>query len=269
MINPDLATVGELIRRHAQAEILPRFTHVSASAKPDGSLVTEADYALQQALAAELAGHWPEIPLLGEEMPEAEQRALLETAADGLWVLDPLDGTTNFAAGIPYFGVSLALLDAAGPRLGLIYDPIRDELFSAERGAGAWLNGTPLRTPQEDKPLRHCVAEIDFKRLPKTLAMRLASEHPYASQRNFGSSALDWCWLAASRFDLYLHGGQRLWDYAAAVLILREAGGTATTLQGDPIHTTALTPTSVVAAPSVERHRVWFSWLHGSDSLGG
>ena len=98
---------------------------------------------------------------------------------------------------------------------------------------GAWLNGTPLSL--EDEPqqsLDSCLATVDFKRLPATVATRLACEPPYASQRSIGSVALDWCWVAAHRVQVYVHGKQKLWDYAAGQLILQEAGGASADLDG-------------------------------------
>ena len=101
---------------------------------------------------------------------------------------------------------------------------------------GAWLNGARLGGAHAtDHPLRRAIACIDFKRLDRALAARLVAEPPFGSQRNFGSSCLEWCWLADGRFHIYPHGGQKLWDYAAASLVLSEAGGYAMTLDGEPV----------------------------------
>ena len=179
----------------------------------------------------------------------------------GLWILDPLDGTINFASGVPQFAVSLALLTAEGVQLGVIYDPCRDELFSAARGCGAELNGRPLRAPQQAPPLRECVAEIDLKRLNEALRVRLVREMPFRSQRNFGSGALDWAWLADGRYQLYLHGGQKLWDYAAGSLILAEAGGRATDLAGLPVYGASLETRPVVGATNTVLQQTWLEEL--------
>ncbi len=260
------------MRDAARAELLPRFAAREAAGpterigverfvKGDGSVVTAADHAMQARLTAELARRWPQYALLGEEMSGAAHASLMPQAQEGLWCLDPLDGTTNYAAGVPFFGVSLALLKIDGPVLGLVYDPLRDECFTAERGRGAWRNGVVLRTttaaPDE---LRRCLAVVDFKRLPRPLAAALGSAPPYGSQRNFGACSLEWCWLAAGRFHLYLHGGQKLWDYAAGSLIAAEAGIPATTLDGEPVFSFGLASRSVVAAvdrPSFERWAAW------------
>lgn len=252
-----LEKLETIIRELAQQEILPRFNQVSHSLKQDGSLVTEADTAMQAAVVQALHNNWPAYPLLGEEMPGAQQQALLDGDSEGLWVLDPLDGTSNFAAGIPIFSVSLALLVGGEVRLGLIYDPLRDECFSAIQGQGAWLNRVPLHPGVQRDRIDQCIAQLDLKRLPAPMAARLAAEHPFASQRNFGSGTLDWCWLAAGRSQLYAHGGQKLWDYLAGQLILREAGGKVTTFEGEPMFNHTLQPRSVMAAVNPELYSLW------------
>ena len=229
--------------------------------KRDGSLVTEVDEALQTALTRALAQRWPQFPLLGEEMEAAEQRRLLDEHAGGVWCLDPLDGTTNFATGLPFYSVSLALMVNGRAALGVVYDPQRRECFSAAAGEGAWLNGEALSLTQGEAALRDCVGVVDFKRLDKALAARLAQSGPYRSQRNLGSCALEWCWLAAGRAQLYLHGGMKLWDYAAGSLILAEAGGRSCTLDGEAVEVPEVIPRSVVAAVSDALFQQWREWL--------
>jgi len=259
---PALTDLRRLVRDAARTELLPRFSDVTRHVKTDGSLVTTADHAMQRRLQQELAEHWPAYALLGEEMGNDEQERLTRVAADGLWCLDPLDGTSNFAAGIPFFAVSLALLVEGRPALGLVYDPVRDECFSAARGQGARLNDVPLASPAAvADDLRRAIACVDFKRLDRALAARLAAGPPYGSQRNFGSSSLEWCWLADGRFHLYLHGGQKLWDYAAGNLILTEAGGTAATLAGEAVFRLGLASRSVVAARDSRLFSSWQTWL--------
>lgn len=261
-LQADLPMLRELVALAAAEELMPRFRHISHDLKADGSLVTEADLTMQGRLQRELASRYPAIQLLGEEMTTAEQQALLDRPEAALWCLDPLDGTSNFAAGIPYFAVSLALLVGGRPVLGLVYDPTRDECFSAIRGVGAWLGSVRLRTPA-GQGLENSIAMVDFKRLSAPLAARVASRPPFRSQRNFGASALDWCWLAAGRFQLYLHGGQRLWDFTAGSLILDEAGGSASNLQGEDVVQLddASRKQSVVAAVDPALYAAWFRWL--------
>jgi myo-inositol-1(or 4)-monophosphatase len=259
---PDLKVLRGLVRQCAQEELLPRFADVSRDHKHDGSVVTEADHVMQDRVQRELAAQWPGFAFLGEEMPAAEHARLTSQNDTGLWVLDPLDGTSNFAAGIPFFSVSLALLIGGRPELGIVYDPIRDEAFYAQRGVGAWLNGLSLGTRALlGLPLQRSIAVVDFKRLSGPLAAHLGATPPYGSQRNFGSSALDWCWLADGRFHVYLHGGQKLWDYAAGSLILTEAGGHAVTLKGEEVFTLALGSRSVIAARDPELFQTWRKWV--------
>jgi len=259
---PDLKVLRQLVRSCAQEELLPRFADVGRHIKRDGSIVTEADHAMQDRVQKELASQWPEYDFLGEEMPRRAQAALTTSGRAGLWVLDPLDGTSNFAAGVPFFSVSLALLIDGRPEIGLIHDPIRDECFMAQRGRGAWLNGLSMGTQVPVRlPLARSIAVVDFKRLDPALAAKLGGEPPFGSQRNFGSSALDWGWLADGRFHVYLHGGQKLWDYAAGILILTEAGGQAVTLDGGEVFSGGLDPRSVVAARDPELFQTWKAWV--------
>jgi len=242
--------------------------------KGDGSLVTDADKAMQHGLQAALAQQWPHISFVGEEMDDAEQRRILasltangssDSPAKAYWCLDPLDGTTNFAAGIPFFSVSLALIENGQVALGVVYDPIRRECFSAYRGSGVYLNGVPLAqeaTGQESGPaLSELIAVVDLKRLPAPLAQQIATQHPFRSQRNFGSSALEWCWLATGRFQLYLHGGQKLWDYAAGRLILDAASGVVSTIEGQRTFEISLDAQSVVAATNLQLYQCWYDWV--------
>lgn len=262
LVLPDIKKLHELIADAARRELLPRFAEVTRTLKADGSIVTHADIAMQQTLRERLNAHWPEYRFLGEEMPEAEQRALLESHDTGLWCLDPLDGTSNFAAGVPFFAVSLALIIQGEVVLGVVYDPMRDECFSACKGQGAWLNGTRLEHKEFNLPLKRALAVVDFKRLPVPLARHLVEHPPYSSQRNFGSVALEWCWLAAGRFHVYLHGRQRVWDYAAGSLILAEAGGCATTLNDNTPCGVEFKPCSVVAALDNTLFRDWEQWVN-------
>jgi len=259
---PDLKLLRSLVRDCAQQELMPRFADVSRHVKMDGSVVTDADHAMQDRVEKELATHWPEFIFLGEEMSAQRHAALAEAGDEGLWVLDPLDGTSNFAAGIPFFSVSLALLINGRVEVGLVYDPVRDEAFYAQRGVGSWLNGLSLGTRAPlNLSLARSIAVVDFKRLERALAAQLGAEPPYGSQRNFGSSALDWCWLADGRFHVYLHGGQKLWDYAAGILILTEAGGQAVTLGGEDVFMVGLESRSVVAARDPELFQTWRAWV--------
>jgi myo-inositol-1(or 4)-monophosphatase len=223
--SPSLEPLAELLRNVARDQVMPGFRRVAATSKTDGSLVTETDLGVQQRLTAELAQRWPEIPLLGEEMEPAEQARLLQGGT--CWCLDPLDGTSNYACGFPVFALSLALVQHGRVELGLVLDPVRDECFMARRGGGAWCDGKPLAPFAAGSGLGDCIAAVDFKRLPPARIPDLFRAGSFRSQRNLGAVALDWCWLAAGRVQLYLHGGQRMWDWAAGRLIADEAGAAA------------------------------------------
>ena len=144
----------------------------------------------------------------------------------------------------------------------MVYNPVTDEAFYAGRGAGAWLNDVPLPLRNPTTTLREAVAGVDFKRISHHLGDELAVRPPYYSQRNFGSSALEWCYVAAGRLDVYIHGGQMLWDYAAGRLILEEAGGSYSSLGGTPLTAGPAIKRSVIAAASPALFEQWRTWLH-------
>ena len=255
-MEPRLEELTPLVSSLARQEILPRFVNVRAETKSDGSLLTEADSAMQAALIHALTEKYPDIKVLGEEMDPDQQQALLDEGG-AIWCVDPLDGTTNFASGMPIFSVSVALIEHGKPLLGVVYDPVRDECFSAVAGKGAWLNGLPLHVSPWTRGLSDAVAVVDFKRLHRELAMEMASNPPYRSQRNLGTCALEWAWMAAGRFQLYMHGGQKLWDHAAGALIAREAGVQVLTPEGEPVLADKLAPCPVLAATDMV---LWVLW---------
>ncbi|HEY5763972.1 MAG TPA: inositol monophosphatase family protein [Rhodocyclaceae bacterium] len=248
-----------LLREVADAEVMPRFLRVRSRQKDDGTLFTEADLAAQHVLAEAL----PTIidaPIVGEEMPEAEQRAAWAAGDGGLWTVDPIDGTTNFINGLPFFALSVAYRLGGRTRLAATYNPITREMFHARDGGGAWLNDNRLPLRETAGHLGRAVANIDYKRIPRDLADRLALHPPVYSVRNFGSSTLEWAYLAAGRLDVYLHGGQMPWDYAAGELLLAEAGGRAGSLTDDTL-AGPLWLRPVVAAASPALYREWANWL--------
>ncbi|MAE16622.1 MAG: inositol monophosphatase [Deltaproteobacteria bacterium] len=229
------------------------------SMKPDGSPVTELDHALQEAIIGVLRQVTPEYPVLGEEMDAEEQSRIFADATTPFWVLDPLDGTGNYTAGIPFYCTALALIESRVARLGWVYDPNRRERFVAVRGKGAWLGEQRLH-PKPVPPLAQQTIQADLKRLPEALRLAFVQNPPYRSQRNFGASALEWCWVAAGRGHFYLHGRQQLWDYAAGQLILREAGGHCCQLNGEPLEPLALGMKSVQGG-EVAAYAEWREWL--------
>ncbi|WP_323003074.1 inositol monophosphatase family protein [Denitromonas sp.] len=249
-----------VVRDISRDVILPRHLKTARQKKNDGSLFTEADLESQRMFAKALPGLAPG-PVLGEEMSPEQQARLWSEGKRGLWCIDPIDGTTNFANGIPFFAVSIAYLMDHEPRFGVVYNPVTDECFYAAAGAGAFLNGTEL--PLREPAVRLCdaVAGVDFKRVSHHLGDELAVRPPYYSQRNFGSSALEWCFVAAGRLDVYIHGGQMLWDYAAGRLILQEAGGECAALDGGDLMAGPAVKRGVIAAASPGLFQQWRTWI--------
>lgn len=255
-----LERVIAAVRQVAAEEIMPRFLKVAHQRKADGSLFTEADLAAQDALARALKEIHP-VPLVGEEMTHEQQVERWLAGDGGVWCVDPIDGTSNFVYGLPYFAVSVALMRHGRTVLGVVYAPVTGEMFYAQRGGGAFLNGEPLPIRTYVPHLRNAMANVEFKRLGPKLAAALASAPPYMSQRSYGAGTLEWCYLAAGRFDLYLHGGQKLWDYAAGALILEEAGGVMATLTHDAFWDGDLWKRSVVAALDPGLFQAWRDWV--------
>jgi len=263
-MTPTLSHLSALLRDTAAAEILPRLQGTEAHHKSDGSLVTQSDLAVQARLTETLARDFPGIPLLGEEMSETEQQRILADNGRGVWVLDPVDGTSNFVSGFPGFAISLALVEDGRVTLGAVLDPVRDECFTAARGVGAFLDGEPIHTQARSAQLKDCLAMIDMKRLPPEVLPALFRPGGFGSQRNLGAVALDWCWLAQGRVQLYLHGGQRLWDYAAGRLIAEEAGAAAlhySTWGAQPSQALGLESRRAIAAANPHLLDVWLDFL--------
>jgi len=255
-----VARVIAAVKQVAHEEVMPRYQKVAHQRKSDGSLFTEADLASQEALTRALQSIYPG-PVVGEEMTEEQQVERWLEGDAGLWCVDPIDGTTNFVNGLPYFAVSVALMRQGRSVLGVVYDPVADEVFYAEQGKGAWLGGERLPIKMHVPHIRNAMANVDFKRLRKQLCCELAAAPPYSSQRNYGAGTLEWCYVAAGCIDLYLHGGQKLWDYAAGALILEEAGGRMCTLTHDDFWADELWRRSVIAARDPGLFQVWKNWV--------
>ena len=259
-----LKAVAAAVKLVAAEEIMPRYLKAAHRRKSDGSLCTEADMAAQQLLSRKLQSII-NIPVLGEEMPAAEQNAIWQSGSEGLWCIDPIDGTSNFVRGLPYFAVSVALLRKGKGVMGVVYDPVADEAFAAELGKGAFLNGERLVGRETVDALNQALASVDLKRLNTNLVVQLATHPPYSSQRNLGASALDWCYTAAGRYDVYLHGGQKIWDYAAGLLILSEAGGHACCIESDDFAQGDVWHRSVIAARDEKLFDEWKSWVRAQQ----
>lgn len=264
-LQPDFPTqISELQQisralRDAVQQIMQQADPADSQLKADGSIVTATDHALQAALQQILQNLWPQIPLLGEEQSTEAQQQQLKSGC--FWCLDPLDGTTNFSRQLPLYSVSLALINAGEPVLGIVYDPVRDEVFSALTDSPLFINEQPLEITERPEHLKQAIAFIDFKRLSEAMSTRLVTQSPYKSQRNIGTCALEWAWLAAGRAQLLLHGGEKLWDYAAGLVLLKAAGGSSSTLQGESIYRPSLQPRSICAAATHGLYQQWWDYL--------
>ncbi len=259
----DLLAIEEIIATSAQSSLIPYFRKSSSQIKDDGSILTDADLAMQASLTSALQAQFAQVGMLSEEM-SAQQQAQVLTCDDDYWCLDPLDGTTNFHATTPLFSVSLALVSNHQVVLGIVYDPLRQEFFSALKGQGFWINRQRHKHPQQPDLLSQSTAFVDFKRLKREFRLRLVDQAPYKSQRNIGSCALEWAWLAAGRVQLLIHGAENLWDYAAGTMLLEESGGMSQNHEGEAVFVESLKPRSVLAASNPELFQQWSSWYQQS-----
>jgi len=249
-----LTAITAILKQAGNDIILPAFqASIHRSAKPDGSIVTETDLSSQHFIQSKLAEIDENIAFLGEEMPESDQLRCLQRGLGRYWCLDPLDGTSNFAAHFPCFAISLALVHQGLVELACIFDPVRQESFTAIAQQGAFLNGCPISS-SKNTPIHNAVGFVDFKRLNPAHATMLTAEPCYRSQRNIGSCALEWAWLAAGRGQFIIHGGEKLWDFAAGSLIASEAGCLTGDFTGRGLFPAATLSSSVLAASNPAIH---------------
>jgi len=202
--------------------------------KGEINLVTEADFAAESAITASLGEDTPEIPILAEESADDE----VKEPAEMTWIVDPLDGTTNFAHGIPVFAVSIALMDAGQARVAAIYCPMQDELFCAWQGGGAWLNGDRITVTETDFLVQALVAtgfpyDI-YARLDDVMAQMRDILPKVRDIRRMGAAAVDLAYVACGRLDAFWEMDLKPWDTAAGWLVVEEAGGMVTDFAGKP-----------------------------------
>ncbi len=194
-------------------------------------LVSDADRDAEAAIEEILSAERPDDGLL------AEEGSSREAVSGRRWVVDPLDGTTNFLYGIPAWAVSIALEDADGSALGVVADPVRGETFTAIRGRGAACNGEPIEVTGEER-LDTALVATGFSyeaQERQAQAALLAEVLPRVRDiRRVGAAALDLCWVATGRLDAYYERGLKHWDWAAASLLVAEAGGRLRWLEGEP-----------------------------------
>jgi myo-inositol-1(or 4)-monophosphatase len=228
------------IAREAGALLMDYFhQHIKIEYKGDADLVTAADRASEKLIRERITARWPGHDVLGEE------QGLNDQGSDYRWYVDPLDGTTNFAHGYPVFCVSLGLekreekRDANGAKrvAAVIYDPTRDELFSAEQGGGALLNGQPIHV-SKTPTLKESLLATGFPSHKRHKNPNIYFYHQITLRthgvRRAGSAALDLCNVASGRYDGFWEFNLNPWDTAAGVLIVQEAGGVVTKFDGSP-----------------------------------
>jgi len=220
------AEAGQLLRQRFREE-----KALQVEIKGMHDFVTAVDREVEKLVAEFLLARFPDHTIMAEEgSPEAQ-------ASGHRWVVDPLDGTTNFIHGVPTFSVSIALEDPQGLVAGVIHDPLRDETFHAHRGGGARLNGETIRCSEPAGPHEALLATgfpfREVSRLDRYLKAFEAFVHSTAGMRRAGSAAIDMAYTACGRYDGFWECGLSRWDVAAGTLLVREAGGIVTDLVGD------------------------------------
>ena len=216
---------GEMMVRH-----LDRLDSIKVAEKETNEYVTEIDHLAEEIIVEVIRDHYPEHAILAEERGQ-------EGEHDFQWIIDPLDGTTNYVHGFPVFSISIAITRKGQLEHGVVYDPIRQEIFTASRGSGAQLEGRRIRVSQRNK-INECLIATGF---PYSKNQRYINEYmdmlkvvmkSSADVRRTGSAALDLCYVAAGRVDGFWEFGLKIWDIAAGSLIIREAGGRISDFQG-------------------------------------
>ncbi len=246
---------GEVIARRFR-----RASRLRVEVKGLHDFVTEVDREAEAAAVGHLASAFPGVPVMAEEgSPEAP-------AAGLRWIVDPLDGTTNFVHGVPFVAVSVALEEPDGIVAGAVCDPLHGEIFHARRDGGAWLDGKPIRCSTASR-LEHALIATGFPfrelgRLDRYLGAFATFVRSTAGLRRTGSASLDLAYTACGRYDGFWEVGLSRWDLAAGTLLVREAGGVVTDVKGGGDYLEA--GDLVAAAPGIHGAmlavaREWFS----------
>jgi myo-inositol-1(or 4)-monophosphatase len=222
---------AEVIVRRAGAVLKEGYGNVRhIQQKGAIDLITEFDVRSEEIIISALQKEFPDHAIL------AEESGLDTTISDYQWVIDPLDGTTNFAHGIPIFAVTIALLKNKTPIVGVVYDPLRDEMFSAEEGQGATLNGRPIHVSSQEDLGQAVISTgfpYDLRTNPRNnMAQFVQFQFRTQAVRHVAAAALDCTWTAMGRLDGYWEYGTKQWDVGAGALIVREAGGHVTSADG-------------------------------------
>ncbi len=243
MTTPELS-VAEEAARAAGAILLRYFREgVAMRSKDIGNLVSDADLEAERAVVAVIRRAYPDHEVLGEEIHQGD------VGAEHLWVVDPLDGTNNFAHKLPHFAVSIAYYRAGRAECGVILNPVRDEWHTAVRGQGAFQDGRPARVAEHAR-LDEVLVGVGFyydrgAMMEATLqAIGDFKRRRVHGSRRFGTASLDLCMVGLGMFGAYFEYELSPWDFAAGRLFVEEAGGTVTTCRGGPL---PMARTSVLA----------------------
>jgi myo-inositol-1(or 4)-monophosphatase len=228
---------GQIVRDRFQ-------THKEISFKGRANIVTDVDLEAERSILGLVRTEYPEFGILSEESDP------IKTGSAYTWVVDPIDGTRNLAEGIPHFCVVVALAKGDEVVVGVTYDPMKEELFTAERGKGAFLNGSPISVSQRQE-IADSILGFDLgytdEKAGFALDMVRSLWPGLQAMRLMGSSALGLAYAAAGRTDLYFHHFLSPWDIASGLLLAREAGGEVVDKQGQPAN--LYTPSVIVSSP--------------------
>ena len=234
-----LATAVEAVVKAGATQLAQARGKILVEKKGPIDLVTDVDVSIEAAFRALIAERFPDHAVLGEEMGAAAR----DTGARYRWLFDPIDGTTNYAHGLPMFCASVALEIDGRSEVAAVYDPSRRDLFTAERGAGAFLNGRPLRA-SSTQTLIDAMLVTGFPydvhtRIDEIVSLFGRFVARSRAVRRLGSAAIDLCYVAAGRMDGFWESSLKPWDVAAGLLLVEEAGGRVTTYDGSTFSTHA------------------------------
>jgi myo-inositol-1(or 4)-monophosphatase len=215
------------------------FGTVTATEKSRNNLVTETDLKCESKIVSMIRNRYPSHAILAEERLDNT-----DTLSECLWIVDPIDGTNNYAHGIPHFCASIAYAERGKVIAGVVLDPMRNELFTATRGGGAFLNGTRISVSGTPRVSESIVTTGFYYDRGAMMEKTLDTIHSlFAADirgiRRLGSAALDLCWVACGRFDGYFEYRLSPWDFAAGMLLVREAGGRCSDREGTELSMTS------------------------------
>ncbi len=255
---------------HEAGQILRQLQgRVSPREKAPADLVTEADLTAQRVIEQRLRSDFPSFYFIGEEGDRDADRAETATASEFGWIVDPLDGTTNYVHGLDNYCVSIALRHGTQIEVGVIFDPVREQMFRAVRGQGVCLNGERLRVSGTQRLDQAMVAASFSARVPPNSpeVFRFVQVlHRARALRRLGSAALNLAYVAAGKLDAYWATSVNLWDIAAGLLCVEEAGGVITSIDGTPLD---LDRPQFLAAASRQLHQELLRWMVVTPSDGG